>query len=109
MKVGKLLARIPTVIKHAHCTDLGLQCTEDELSNHNGEVDTSEKVLGLIKQLGGTITAEQCLTNYGSATATPNFKEDICYTSGIKSVFSCNKIAGPANANKQRLCYTDKQ
>ena len=91
------------------CDKNGLICTEGEFAANNYDVDSSEEVLALIKELGGETAAKSC--SKGDFPAVPLFnKEDICmYSSGQRikrpEKFDCQRVAGPPEDNKQRLCY----
>ena len=91
------------------CDKNGLICTEGEFAANNYDVDSSEEVLALIKELGGETAAKSC--SKGDFLAVPLFnKEDICmYSSGQRikrpNKFDCQRVAGPPEDNKQRLCY----
>merc|ERR1711962_1472367 len=80
------------------CSKNGLICTEAEFAANNNDVDSSEEVLALIKKLGGETGAKSC--SKGDFPAVPLFsKNGICmYSHG-------QRVAGPQEDNKQRLCY----
>ena len=80
------------------CQNNGLKCTEDGLRDHNGDVDSSEKVIALINQLGVTFNpTTPCPDNvWNNAPDVPIFSlaKDYCfYASPHKSVFSCTAIS----------------
>ena len=91
------------------CAKNGLICTEAEFFANNNDVDSSDEVLALIKNLGGTTAAKSCSKK--DFPAVPLFNEkDICmYSNGLKNnrsnKFDCQRVAGPPEDNKQRLCY----
>ena len=83
-------------------------CTEEELRNHNGDVDSNEEVLALITQVGGSTSADSCLTDSGSAGNVPHWKNEVCHVSDPNrdfSTFNCDAVPYPLNQGKRRLCY----
>ena len=79
------------------------------MQTHNSEVDSSDKVLGLIKRLGGSTNASSCSGDYGTYPDVPVFNaDDLCYYSSesrLLTTFDCGKLAYPKRLKKQRLCY----
>ena len=84
------------------------------MARRNDGVDTSEEVLKLIKKLGGETSAKSC--EKGDFKAVPVFSKDsFCMYSdpsrkakelkNPKSKFDCGRVAGPPEAEKQRLCF----
>jgi len=98
---------------HEACQKHNLQCTDDELRAHNEDVNTSDKVIKLIKSLGQQITMTECKIGFGIkavplfSTRTNNgYKQQFCYAaSTYKKTFSCSSVPAPAKENRQRLCW----
>merc|ERR1711990_89434 len=57
------------------CQKIGLECTGNELKAHNTEVDSSEKLLALLKSLGQEIGVTSCFGTYGRNTDVPLFSK----------------------------------
>merc|ERR1711862_672675 len=92
------------------CQEVGLICTVEKMRADNQDVDTSEKLLSLIKSLGEEVNATNCnYLYYGSFSDTPLFskKDNFCIASAQnKDSFSCSVSAkNPPSQEKQRLCY----
>ena len=97
--LGEPLENCDSVCKKNH-----MMCSEKQFALHNDDVNTSGKVLELIKKLGGETSAKSC--KKGAFAAVPAFNKDsFCMYSDSPSKFDCGKVAGPSKANKQRLCY----
>jgi len=95
------------------CLKIGLECTEYGLKAHNKEVDSSKKMLALLKSLGQEIGVTSCDGQYGNSPGVPNFskKDKLClHSSSGREKFSCEKKSNqPASQEKQRLCYCDQK
>jgi len=92
----------------AACESHGLTCTEQELFNHNHEVETSALVVDLIATLGGSTSAVICQEQYSTQADVPNFHPTECNRSSPDrelSTFNCDQRPVPENVGKQRLCY----
>ena len=78
------------------------------MQSHNSEVDSSDKVLNLIKQLGGSTAASSCLGVHGTESDVPAFNADYCFFSNalrLPDTFDCGRITSPESDEKRRLCY----
>ena len=78
------------------------------MQSHNSEVDSSDKVLTLIKQLGGLTAASSCSGAYGTESDVPVFSADFCLFSSasrLPDTFDCSRITSPESQQKRRLCY----
>merc|ERR1712029_1209385 len=88
----------PEVSCDTACQKNNMLCTVDGMKAHNGDVDSPEKVLSLIKSLGEEFNEPTCHNNY---------RRPFCFSSNPRKVqFSCS--ARPMNEGKQRLCYCKK-
>lgn len=88
------------------CQQCGLVCTEDGLREHNNEVDDSDKVMALIKRLGGSTKADKCKDYWLDKTGNPVFTDWTCqYSAANKPNYNCGSV--DTNFNK-RLCYCHK-
>jgi len=88
------------------CHKKGLICSEADFRLHQTEVDSSDEVLNLIKNLGGSTSATSCES--GNFAAVPLFTNANCmYWASITqpSAFSCTRQPGPKEENKRRICY----
>ena len=95
------------------CKDEGLICLESELESHNGEVDSSEEVVKLIKKLGGKLTKTTCNTCCGSGANKPRFAPNNpnCYTSAAQNkTYDCGAMPDSVNMEikRARICYCVK-
>lgn len=91
------------------CAAVGLVCTEEQLSAHNSDVDTSEKVKALISAVAGVTTDDSCSGDYGTSKGVPNWTPTACCHSTDRSfsTFDCAKTP-TAGREKHRLCYCHK-
>ena len=114
-KTGWYLGHINTDCNTA-CLEKGLQCTDQGLEDHNGDVDTPTELDALIDNLGirGTLNVTNCSDESGANPSTPllTYKENLCFSSYNKtaradSKFSCavRSGAGSESQNLQRLCW----
>lgn len=95
------------------CEALGLVCTEEQLLAHNGDVDTSEEVLRMIRDVaGGTGDADVqlgiCDPQWGEADDVPNWSAGGCHQSSSSralSTFNCAVAPRGGWQAKHRLCY----
>ena len=101
------------------CSSYGLECSAEQLEAHNEDVDSSEKVLSLLKEtLGISTSATSCKSktvNEGSKkhTAIPVFgsnkKGDFCLFSDDSlrplTTFNCTRISYPLKEKRQRICW----
>ena len=95
------------------CRSRGLTCTDFELANHNGEVDTTPAVLARIREVGGsTVTASfpmprtTCDGSADRAADVPCFQPGLCYRSAQGrelSTFDCDAVV--PRLGKTRLCW----
>merc|ERR1712187_657326 len=95
------------------CRAVGLVCTEEQFHAHNEDVSSTEKLLGLIRLVGGSTNATSCVSEWGTASDVPSWTAQVCHQSSkhrALSSFSC--AAGARNFRrentmwvKQRLCY----
>jgi len=101
----------------ATCQKNGLVCTENVMKAHNGEVDSPEKVLSLIKSLGEEFTATSCWGDQGypdtplfTKQSNNGYGKPFCLSSSPNKDVSCSFNPGGDNDNegKQRLCYCNK-
>ena len=92
------------------CSKNGLSCTETEFANHNHEVDSSQKVITLIKTLGGETLAKSCVSRDYPTVPLFNKESECMYSEkgGRSKPFDCATVAGPPDAMKQRLCFCHK-
>ena len=78
------------------------------MQSHNSEVDSSDKVLNLIEQLGESTAASSCSGNWGESSDVPAFSAYIClYSSAsrLRDTFDCGRKPGSEIQRKRRLCY----
>ena len=94
------------------CQSHNLKCTEAELLKHNSDVDSSEKLMSLIRRLYGDVSFSSCQGNYGTAADVPVFTTSHSYhfclhsSSGRSlSTFDCKRSTAENHQSKQRLCY----
>jgi len=90
------------------CQAVGLVCTEEQLRAHNADVDTPEKVRGLIGQVEGKTWARACDQTWGSADDVPNWWLGGCHASEASrraSTFDCAARPRGTLLPKHRLCY----
>jgi len=91
------------------CLKHGLVCTEDGLFKHNNEVDSSDKVMALIKQLGGSIQTDTCsdLPWIKNKVITPTFAWNgyWCAISAGKNTIKDVDCKTKAYKTSARLCY----
>ena len=114
-KTGWYLGHINSDCNTA-CLEKSLQCTDQGLEDHNGDVDTPSELIALIDNLGikGTLNVTNCSDESGANPSTPllTYKENLCLSSYNKtaradSKFSCavRSGAGSESQNLQRLCW----
>jgi len=105
----------PEVSCDTACQKNNMLCTVDGMKAHNGDVDSPEKVLSLIKSLGEEFNEPTCHNDHGHYPVVPvftkqtdnNYRRAFCFSSNPRKVqFSCS--ARPMNEGKQRLCYCKK-
>jgi len=91
----------------AACGAKGLVCTENGLFNHNSDVDTTEKVLTLINQLGESTGDTDCSDEWGDNPDVPQWRPTHCNRATVNralDTFDCT-AAPKADPGRQRLCY----
>ena len=95
----------------ASCASHGLLCTEQELFNHNNEVDSSAELLSVMVSVDASFSLTSCTSEFGSGFDVPVWrtstggKPEKCYFSSSSralSTFNCEKIP---DADKRRICY----
>jgi len=90
------------------CNALGLVCTEEQLLAHNGDVDTTDKVLQKIAEVGGKTNIGVCDPQWGEADDVPNWSAGGCHESSPSraiSTFNCAATPRGGLIPKHRLCY----
>ena len=92
------------------CAAHGLVCTENEMWNHNSDVDSPKKLAKLINRLQGMTSFPPCSGTYGDDPGVPCFfaSRRWCYNSspGKSRVnVDCGRSPMPKYQNKKRLCY----
>jgi len=92
------------------CQAVGLVCTEEQLFAHNHEVDSTQKIMDLVAELGGSTYAQHCDQMFGTADDVPNWSLGVCHGSSPSralATWSCS--ARPRGFHperpKHRLCY----
>merc|ERR1712029_589356 len=105
----------PEVSCDTACQKNNMLCTVDGMKAHNGDVDSPEKVLSLIKSLGEEFNEPTCHNDHGHYPVVPvftkqsdnNYRRPFCFSTDPRKVqFSCS--AKDDNEGKQRLCYCNK-
>ena len=90
------------------CAAHSLVCTENEMWNHNSDVDSPKKLAKLINRLQGMNSFSSCYGHYGNFTDVPNFStsERFCLNSSPDKP-RVNVACGqkPNYQLKKRLCY----
>jgi len=97
------------------CQKMGLECRDAELRAHNKDVDSSEKMIGLLKNLDQDIGRTSCFGEYGMDGDTPLVavqkwaRFEFClHSSPAKESFSCSAKPRDRELYKKknrRLCY----
>jgi len=90
------------------CAAHSLVCTENEMWNHNSDVDSPKKLAKLINRLQGMNSFSSCYGHYGNFTDVPNFStsERFCLNSSPgKPRENVNCGQTPNYQSKKRLCY----
>lgn len=103
------------------CESQGLECVEENLEAHHDEVDSSNEVISLLKDLGISISAEACTNKqdhflFGKGYTNPvygkntNDTKDFCFFAGARNStsFNCSQPGLPLEKNKQRICWCSK-
>ena len=103
------------------CESHGLECLEENLEAHHDEVDSSDKVIDLLKDLDISISATSCKNKEtqitkGKGYANPVYgkktgaKKDFCSFAGARNSasFNCSQPGLPLEKNKQRICWCSK-
>ena len=87
------------------CNRVGLICSEDELRQHNREVDSCDEVKYLVASLTG-INASNCNRDHRARSDVPNFDGKTVYNSKrsrSRTSYDCTK--SPSQPSKRRLCF----
>jgi len=90
------------------CLAVGLVCTEEQLFAHNSDVDSTEKILALVDELGGETPVQECDQVWGTADDVPNWSLTVCHGSSPSralSTFSCSARPRGGSHPKRRLCW----
>ena len=92
------------------CEAYSLVCTEDEMWNHNSDVDTPERLANLINKLQGNTSFYSCIGSFGNTPDVPVFStsEGFCLNSSPsrpKHKVDCGRLPTPEGQLKRRLCY----
>ena len=86
-----------------HCAALGGDCDASTFSGRHGDVDSSDEVLALIEQRGGSGTFQTCADTCTSSNqvVAPAFTASSCLAAASSSQMDCSSTS----EGKTRLCY----
>lgn len=95
----------------AGCAALNLRCSERAFDSENDDVAGSDKVLSLIKSVGGLISADSCSDEFGASPDVPLWSKSFCFHSKASrgmSSFDCSTVPMPLGEGKHRLCFCEE-
>lgn len=96
----------------AGCNAHGLQCTEQKLYENNGDVDSDEEFINLIRDVGGSVQFANCNSDYGYNWDVPAWQPGLCYRAapnrGLNS-FRCGAVVPQYGKHRMCYCHTDEQ
>ena len=94
----------------AYCRQENLACSKNGMLNHNSDVDTSKKVVTLIKKLGGNLSTTNCKEGYNFHETVPKFSssKNTCYYSAPNRPVGTIDCTVTPYEYEQRLCFCHK-
>lgn len=90
------------------CAAQNLRCSEKAFAAENSVVAQSDKVLRLIKSVGGQTVATACDDQFGESPDVPLWSNTFCFSSKAARAaptFDCGVVPMPFGEGKHRLCF----